>query len=76
LVQNKLLELVLAIEAECPVGKYFGFSGIGEGEFHTEVKGSEIIADFVLPVSNRKEMEDFIRSEIKSSGTITISKSF
>lgn len=31
LVQNQLLELVLAIEKECPVGKYFGFSGIGEG---------------------------------------------
>lgn len=30
-VQNKLLEMVLAIEAECPVGKYFGVSGIGEG---------------------------------------------
>ena len=30
-VQNKLLELTLAVEAECPVGKYFGISGIGEG---------------------------------------------
>lgn len=31
LVQNKLLELTLAVEAECPVGKYFGISGVGEG---------------------------------------------
>lgn len=31
LVQNQLLELVLGVEKECPVGKYFGFSGIGEG---------------------------------------------
>jgi RNA ligase len=30
-VQNKLLELTLAVEAECPVGKYFGISGVGEG---------------------------------------------
>lgn len=29
--QNKLLELTLAVEAECPVGKYFGHSGTGEG---------------------------------------------
>lgn len=30
-VQNKLGELTLAIEEECPVGKYFGVSGVGEG---------------------------------------------
>ena len=31
LIQNKLIELVQKIENECPVGKYFGISGIGEG---------------------------------------------
>lgn len=31
LVQNKLLELTLAVEEECPVGKYFGVAGVGEG---------------------------------------------
>lgn len=31
LVQNKLGELTLAVEEECPVGKAFGFSGVGEG---------------------------------------------
>ena len=31
LVQNKLVELTLAVEQECPVAKTFGFSGIGEG---------------------------------------------
>ncbi len=31
LAQNKLVECTLAVEAECPVGKYFGESGIGEG---------------------------------------------
>lgn len=31
LQQNKLLELTLAVENECPVGKYFGVSGTGEG---------------------------------------------
>ena len=29
--QNKLAELTLMVENECPVGKYFGVSGIGEG---------------------------------------------
>lgn len=31
LVQNKLSEITLAVEEECPVAKSFGFSGIGEG---------------------------------------------
>ena len=31
LVQNYLLEKTLEVEQECPVGKYFGVSGIGEG---------------------------------------------
>ena len=31
LSQNKLVELTDAVEKECPVGKYFGKSGIGEG---------------------------------------------
>jgi hypothetical protein len=31
LVQNKLSELTIAVEEECPVAKAFGFSGIGEG---------------------------------------------
>lgn len=29
--QNTLVDLTLAVEAECPVGKYFGISGVGEG---------------------------------------------
>ena len=31
LVQNKLIELTENVEKECPVGKHFGVSGIGEG---------------------------------------------
>ena len=31
LVQNKLVEITEAVEAECPVGKFFGESGVGEG---------------------------------------------
>lgn len=31
LKQNKLVELTMAVEAECPVGKHFGISGVGEG---------------------------------------------
>ncbi len=31
LSQNKLIEITDAVEKECPVGKYFGVSGVGEG---------------------------------------------
>ena len=31
LVQNTLVEVTEAVEAECPVGKFFGKSGVGEG---------------------------------------------
>lgn len=31
LVQNKLSEITIAVEELCPVGKYFGIEGLGEG---------------------------------------------
>ena len=31
LSQNKMIEMVLEVEKECPVGKFFGISGLGEG---------------------------------------------
>jgi hypothetical protein len=31
LVQNKLVDLTIAVEDECPVAKHFGVSGVGEG---------------------------------------------
>jgi len=30
-IQNKIIELTLQVEDECPVGKYFGSIGVGEG---------------------------------------------
>ena len=31
IAQNKLIEITMQVEKECPVGKYFGVSGAGEG---------------------------------------------
>lgn len=31
LVQNELVDITIEVETECPVGKYFGNSGVGEG---------------------------------------------
>ena len=37
-IQNKLIEMTISVEDECPVGKYFGVSGIGEGiVYHADV---------------------------------------
>lgn len=38
IAQNKMIEITDAVEAECPVGKYFGVSGIGEGVVWTCVE--------------------------------------
>ncbi len=44
LSQNKMFDLTQQVEAECPVGKYFGVSGIGEGiVFSTSYKDSHYI---------------------------------
>lgn len=40
LVQNQLADITIAVETECPVGKAFGHSGVGEGVvWSTEYKG-------------------------------------
>lgn len=49
LVQNDLISLTDSVEEECPVAKYFGYSGIGEGvvwvndtsEFRVKIKGDK-----------------------------------
>lgn len=41
LIQNKLIEMTLEVEEECPVGKYFGVSGVGEGIVFTSVDNPE-----------------------------------
>jgi hypothetical protein len=44
LSQNKIIELTQAVEAECPVAKHFGVSGIGEGlVFSAEYLGERFV---------------------------------
>jgi len=43
IVQNKLIEITEAVEAECPVGKAFNVSGIGEGVVWTAVTDKSLI---------------------------------
>jgi hypothetical protein len=45
LVQNKLVDLTIAVEDECPVAKHFGVSGLGEGiVWHYDIKDENDIA--------------------------------
>lgn len=41
LSQNKLIEMTIEVENECPVGKFFGVSGIGEGVVFEAVNNPE-----------------------------------
>ena len=42
--QNEMVKLVEAVEAECPAGKFFGNSGVGEGiVWRTEYKGRRYV---------------------------------
>lgn len=42
LSQNKLIEMTIAIEESCPVGKFFNKEGIGEGIVFTCVSNTEL----------------------------------
>lgn len=42
LIQNKLIDLTIQVEEECPVGKAFGISGIGEGIVFTCVNDLDL----------------------------------
>lgn len=42
-IQNQLIDITEAVEAECPVGKVFGVSGIGEGVVWTAVTDKSLI---------------------------------
>jgi len=46
LVQNKLIEITNAVEAECPVAKAFGVSGVGEGVVWTPLMNSSLSRTF------------------------------
>lgn len=47
-VQNTLLELTMAVEAECPVGKYFGVIGVGEGIVWKQLDADELFRDLSM----------------------------
>ena len=58
--QNQLCQLTAAVEAECPVGKHFGVSGIGEGIVWAATPGAAVpyrLDDLVFKVKGAKHSE-------------------
>lgn len=74
LVQNQLGELTLAVEQECPVGKAFGVSGVGEGIVWTCIGSTEPIsiqvADLVFKVKGEKHSV----TKVKTLAAVDIEK--
>jgi len=66
LASNKFAEITEAVGTECPVGKFFGVSGIGEGVVWT--------ADFHGPHRFKVKDERHIVSKVKTLAPIDVEK--
>jgi hypothetical protein len=65
LMQNKLIELTESVEKECPVAKYFGIEGIGEGIVWEYVNGEE---RYIFKVKGEKHQN----SKVKTLTTVDV----
>jgi hypothetical protein len=59
IAQNRLQQLTLDVEAQCPIGKYFGVEGIGEGIVWEYVKDKE---RFIFKVKGEKHQNSKVRT--------------
>lgn len=70
LSSNKLIEWVESIEKECPVGKFFGVSGIGEGlVFHCNTQ-PYVGGDYLFKVKGEKHSA----SKVKTLAAVDVEK--
>jgi hypothetical protein len=65
LMQNKLIELTTGVEKECPVAKYFGVEGVGEGIVWEYVDGEE---RYIFKVKGEKHQN----SKVKTLTTVDV----
>lgn len=65
--QNEIIELTLAVERECPVGKFFGVSGIGEGLVFT-------INGFGHPKTFKSKGELHSKSKVKTLSKVDLER--
>ena len=65
LIQNKLIELTNEVEKECPVAKYFGIEGVGEGIVWEYINGEE---RYIFKVKGEKHQN----SKVKTLTTVNV----
>jgi hypothetical protein len=65
LMQNKLIELTTGVEKECPVAKYFGVEGVGEGIVWEYIDGEE---RYIFKVKGEKHQN----SKVKTLTTVDV----
>jgi hypothetical protein len=65
-IQNHLGELTLAVEKECPVGKFFGNSGVGEGIVWRCIDKGWESSDYQFKVKG----EEHSASKVKTLATV------
>jgi hypothetical protein len=72
LVQNYLVELTDGVEKECPVGKAFGVSGVGEGIVWRCVTAHDTIktSDLIFKVKGEKHSD----TKVKTTASVDIEK--
>lgn len=68
LAQNQLIDLTIAVETECPVGKFFGVIGTGEG-----IVWENIEEDIVFKVKGEKHSATKVKT-IKEIAAVDIIK--
>jgi hypothetical protein len=62
LAQNKMIDLTLAVEEECPVGKHFEVSGVGEGIVWTCVTPGWETSEMWFKVKGEKHSVSKVRT--------------
>lgn len=65
MIQNKLVDMTIAVETECPVGKYFGVSGTGEGIVYEYINGND---RYIFKVKGEKHQN----SKVKTLTTVNV----
>lgn len=67
LAQNELVRITDEVEAECPVGKAFGVSGIGEGVVWRFIGDSELpaITNMIFKVKGKKHSDTKVKTTVE-----------
>jgi RNA ligase len=59
IAQNRLQQLTEAVEAQCPVGKYFGIDGVGEGIVYEYINGTD---RYIFKVKGEKHQNSKVKT--------------